>query len=129
MTARAPTLFAPVLGNPMKDANDVLQAYGVEGVKRLLDSAMPVAELNAEVDSEAVVEAASCLPRGHYENARSTVAKAIDWRVTALDKERDEQHQRAEEGSQIARALLPIPPTPAACLAAPRGADSVRNPR
>ena len=73
----------------MKDANDVLQAYGVEGVKRLLDSAKPVAELEAEVDSEAVVDAASCLPRGLYENARITVAKTIGWRVTALDKERD----------------------------------------
>ncbi len=77
ITARAPTLFPPISGNPMKDANDVLQAHGVEGVKRLLDSAMPVADLDAEVDSETVVEAASCLPRGHYENARSTVAKAV----------------------------------------------------
>ena len=71
----------------MKDANDVLQAHGVEGVKRLLESAKPVAELKSEVDLEAVVElgvSASC--RGAYENARLTVAKAIDWRVTALDK-------------------------------------------
>ena len=83
--------FHPSPGNPMKDANDVLQAHGVEGVKRLLDSAMPVADLDAEVDSETVVEAASFLPRGHYENARSTVAKAVGWRVTALDKARDEQ--------------------------------------
>ena len=73
----------------MKDANDVLQAHGVEGVKRLLESAKPVAELKSEVDLEAVVDSACRLPRGAYENARLTVAKAIDWRVTALDKERD----------------------------------------
>ena len=95
VTQRPTRVFGKQSG--LKDANDVLQAHGVDGVQRLLDTASDTPD---ELESEVFLDELSRLPNTEYEVARAQAAKKTGMRVGALDVERSERRKkRASEGA------------------------------
>ena len=83
VTPRSSALFGkePAL----KDANDVLQAHGISGVKALLDAA---ADKPDELNVDAILEEVAQLTDAAYELARNQLARKLGWRRPVLDKAR-----------------------------------------
>ncbi len=83
VTPRSSALFGkePAL----KDANDVLQAHGIGGVKALLDAA---ADKPDELNVDAILEEVAQLTDAAYELARNQLARKLGWRRPVLDKAR-----------------------------------------
>ena len=92
VTQRPSRIFAKSCD--LEDANDVLRAHGVDGVRKLLATASPKPD---ELNVEMLLDGLSRLDKPPYDHARKQAAKKLDVRLGTLDDDRKNRRQRRAE--------------------------------
>ncbi len=94
VTQRPARVFGKSCG--LEDANDVLLAHGVDGVRKLLATASATPD---ELDAEVVLDGLSRLDNQAYDHARKQAADKLAMRLGTLDAERDGTSEAARRGN------------------------------